>query len=205
MTQHLTEDQLDRLLDATRTEPRTEAKAAARELATLTRSAADSSRTPRRFRRRLVAIAAGAVLLSGAGTVTAYELSIPPFQGLDEGTSRIRPPIIAEYGGVDGQRHRCQVFPEFINLTPAQDAAARAWADRQDWSGYGERLAAGFTATTREGEEEQLFDAVSRDLRSRFAEQMVPGVDLKPIEAEESGRAGLAGSAGICRVVPDAH
>lgn len=204
MTQHLTDDQLDRLLDATATAPRTEAEVAARELATLTRSAADVSPGPPRLRRRLVAIAAGAVLLSGAGTVTAYELSIPPFQSLPDGISRIRPPIVAEYDGLDGQRHRCQVFPEFINLTPEQDAAARAWASSQDWAGYGDRLAAGFTATTPGGEEAQLFDAVSRDLRSGFAEQMVPGVELEPIEAEESGRAGLAGSAGICRVVPHA-
>lgn len=204
MTHHLTDDHLDRLLAATAAPLRPEAQAAARELATVTRSAADASRRPRRLSHRVAAIAAGAVLLSGAGTVTAYELSIPPFQGLDEGTARIRPPIIAEYAGVDGQRHRCQVFPEFINLTPAQDEAARGWARRQDWTGYGDGLAAGFTAVTHQAEEEQLFDAVSHDLRDRFAAQMVPGVSFDPAEAEDSGRAALAGYAGICRVVSDA-
>ena len=204
MTQHLSEDHLDRLLAATATPLRPEAQAAARELATMTRSAADVSPRPRVGRRRLVAVAAGAVLLSGAGTVTAYQQSIPPFQGLPEGISRIGPPIIAEYDGVNGQRHRCQVFPEFVNLTPAQDRTARAWARRQDWTGYGDRLAARFSTTTPAGEEEQLFDAVDHDLRARFAEQMVPGVALDPLKAEDSGRAGLAGSAGICRAVPDA-
>jgi hypothetical protein len=109
MTQHLTEDHLDRLLAATATPLRPEALAAARELAAVTRSAVDVSQSPRRRGRLLLAVAAGVVLLSGAGTVTAYQLSIPPFQGLPEGISRIGPPIIADYDGMDGRRHRCQI------------------------------------------------------------------------------------------------
>ena len=204
MTQHLTEDHLDQLLAATAAPVRPEAQAAARELATLTRNTSNVPQRPHRRRRRLVAIAAVLALASGAGTLTAYELSIPPFQSLPDGISRVRPPIIVEFDGVDGQRHRCQVFPEFLNLTAAQDEAARAWASRQDWTGYGDQLAVGFNANTQQGQETQLLKAVFHDLRARFAEQMVPGVTLDPHDAHSSGTAGLAGSAGTCRAVPDA-
>jgi hypothetical protein len=204
MTQQPTDDHLDLLLARTAVPMRPEAVAAAVDLARAARSVADVSRRPRHWRRWVVAVAVGVTVLTGAGTVTAYELSVPPFQELPEGTARIDPPIVAEYDGVDGARHRCLVFPEFINLTRAQDDAARAWAQRQDWTGYGERLAAGISASTPEAQEEALFDAVGRDLRARFAEQMVPDVVLEPVAAQESGRAGLSGFGGSCRTVPDA-
>jgi len=157
------------------------AETAARELAVLARTAvAVTPGTPRRRLWRVAAAVAAAVVLSGAGTVTAYQLSIPPFQGLPQGIARIRPSIVVEYDGVDRLRHRCQVFPEFKNLSHAQERTARDWARRQDWTGYGDRLTRAVEASTAEDQEKRILAAVDRDVRRRFAEQMVPGVILDP-------------------------
>jgi hypothetical protein len=92
------DDTLDDLLARTAPSPSPEALNTALQLARWT--ATEERRPARRHDRRplvIVAFAAGALLASGAGTLTAYQLGIPPFQGTDPGSKRIATPIPVEY------------------------------------------------------------------------------------------------------------
>lgn len=172
MMQPISDDDLDRLLDAAAPRVGPEPFAAAEELARLSRQAADeevAARRPRRRRRVLAAVAIAAVL-SGAGTVTAYELSIPPFQSLDPGLFRLRPAIVIDYPIGGGALRRCEAFPEFINLTDAQETTARRWAEDRDWTGYGATLADRARAVRGVVDEESVMDAFAADLRGRLVE-----------------------------------
>lgn len=206
MMQPISDDDLDRLLAAAAPRVEPEPFAAAEQLARLTRQTADeeaAARRPRRRRRVVLAAVASAVVLCGAGTVTAYELSIPPFQSLDPGLFRLRPAIVIDYPIRPGVVHRCEAFPEFINLTDAQEAAARDWADDQDWTGYGDTLADEARAVRGVVDESSVLNAFGADLRGRLVEQILPGISQDPVRANQTGAPALAGYAASCRTVTD--
>lgn len=206
MTPHLTEDQLDRLLDSTAATLPEGATEAARALVVPARDAVGPEvrrRTAGVGRRRLLAATAGVALLCGAGTTAAFQLSIPPFQTVPDGLTRVRPPIVAEFDtgvGLDGRR-RCLVFPEFYGLSPRQAAGAAAWAGRQDWSGYGDRIVASGPDVLPSDREDYVVEQVGRDLRSELASQIVPGVELDGAVGLAQGRPTLTGYAMTCEAV----
>lgn len=209
MPPQIADDTLDRLLGAAAPVAPPAHVAAAKELALLTRQAAHEPQPPRTtFKRRRIALgaAAAAAVLSGAGTVAAYELSIPPFQTTEPGVFRLRPPVVIDYASPSGQQRRCEAFPEFMNLSSEQEMAARDWAKTQDWTGYGEMLAASANAAradVQEEREELVMDAFAADLRGRLVEEIVPGVSQDAIGASERGEAFLAGYGSSCSAVPD--
>lgn len=206
MRQHIPDDALDRLLDAAAPDVGPAPRAAAEELARLTRQAVDDepAARPRRRRRALLAAVASAMILCGAGTVTAYELSIPPFQSLDPGLFRLRPAIVIDYTISPGVVHRCEAFPEFINLTDTQESAARAWVEDQDWTGYGDMLADKARTVRGVVDEASVLDAFGADLRARLVDQILPGISQDPVQATQTGAPALAGYGASCRTVTDA-
>ena len=82
------------------------------------------------------------MLSAGAG-LTAYQLSIPPFQSLKPGLQRAQTPIPLDYERGDGSPVRCLVFMEFENLRPAQLQRIDDAVASQDWSPQRQRLLVG--------------------------------------------------------------
>lgn len=95
----------------------------------------------RRKRGRIALYATGAVLaLTGAGTVSAYQLSIPPFQTLEEGVGRTSTGIPVTYVNSLGRQVQCLAFIEYRNLTGEQRDAIDEAARSHEWDGYGQRV-----------------------------------------------------------------
>ncbi len=98
-------------------------------------------RPVRRRRRWLVAgVAAGALTLTGAGTLTAYQLSISPFQTL--------------------------AFIEYRNLDAPQRAALDHVATSARWDGYGQRVlhALDLPGASSQTQNAAITDVVEQDL-----------------------------------------
>ena len=114
---------LDQLLHQTRPPaPAPGAVAVARELAARAGRAADPRRSGRRRRAtpRLVAAAVtGAVLLSGATTLAAHQLRIPPFQTVPAGIQRLEEPVPIDVVEPDGTPGRCLVYLELAAVDAA--------------------------------------------------------------------------------------
>ena len=167
----MNDDTLDDLLERSAPAPSPEAVCTALQLAR--RTAAEQRRPHRQHRRRpvIVAFAAGALLLSGAGTLTAYQLSVPPFQGTDRGSERIATPIPVEYTNSLGRQVRCQAFTEWEDLTSQQRATLNALGQDPFWVGYGDRVLSsqGLQGGPVLDQEQAVFDAVAEDLPRRAA------------------------------------
>ncbi len=120
-------DALLRDADPARLRP-AQGAALVRDLVEQTRVAADGAGSPAHSQRRLRArrpvliggLIAGAVAVSAAGTLTAYQLSVPPFQTVEDRLQRAATPIPLDYvRAADGATVRCSVFLEFRHLDPA--------------------------------------------------------------------------------------
>lgn len=142
--------------------------------ATLSRSVAGQALPPtairaaqrrRRFRTRvLVPVAVGAALLTGAGTLKAYQMSIPPYVGLEPGVERVTEPIRLTYTTDAGTVLDCQVYLEFTNVRPEQRAGLNALAELPLWTGFGQSVYDSLPADSRaqqDGPEETWMDRVS--------------------------------------------
>lgn len=132
------------------------------------------------MRRRAAAVAgtfAGAVALAGAGTLTAYQLSVPPFQGIEQGASRARTGIPVTYTNSVGRVVECLAFIEYRNLSTEQQAAIEEVARDDRWHGYGQRVLDGLDVPTASPEQQwvAIVDAVHRDLW-KAASDAVPGM-----------------------------
>jgi len=164
------DDTLDDLLARSATAPSPAAVDTAIQLA---RETATGQRRPsRRLRRRpllIGAIAAGAVLLSAGGTLTAYQLGIPPFQSVDSGSERIATPVLIEYTNSLGKQVRCQAFTEWEDLTAEQRTTLNALAQDPYWVGYGDRVLAekGLKDAPVLDQEQAVFDQAAADLSGR--------------------------------------
>lgn len=100
----------------------------------------DRGRPVRRHRRWLVAgVAAGALTLTGAGTLTAYQLSVPPFQTLERGVGRTATGIPVIYTNSLDRTVKCLAFIEYRNLNASQRAALNQVVTSARWDGYGQR------------------------------------------------------------------
>lgn len=95
----------------------------------------------RRPRRWLVAaVAAGALALTGAGTLSAYQLGVPPFQTLEDGVGRTATGIPVTYTNSLDRTVGCLAFIEYRNLDATQRADLERVARSAQWSGYGQRV-----------------------------------------------------------------
>lgn len=169
------DDDLDRLLNRHAPTP----SAAAIEIALLL--AKDETAGPRQLavdsrRWRLAATAVvGALALTGATSATAYQLSIPPFVALDEGTVRTEAGLPVEYTNSLGRRVKCLAFMDFANVDKAQLRRLNLISSDPSWAGYGDRIVArhGLLHASPEAQNDALMDVLTKDLWER-AHDAVP-------------------------------
>lgn len=161
---------LDALLERSAPSPSSEAVGTALQLAR--RTAVEQRRPSRSIRRRplvAAAVVAGALVVCGAGTLTAYQLGIPPFQTIDPGSERIATPVPVEYTNSLGKQVRCQAFTEWEGLTSEQRATLNGLGQDAYWVGYGDRVLAeqGLQTASVLDQEQAVFDQVGEDLPRR--------------------------------------
>lgn len=102
---------------------------------------ADGSQRRSQRRRWAIPLVVGGVLaLTAAGSITAYQLGVPPFQSVDAGTQRTSAGIPVDYLNYRHRSVHCLAFVEFADVSAAQRRQINAFAADTDWSGYGQRL-----------------------------------------------------------------
>lgn len=177
----LNDDELDDLLRHSAITPSMDAGATAVELAGEVRdevAGAVPIRRPRRTRWRIaLVVAAAVVVLSGAGTVAAYQLSVPPFQTLEEGVGRASTGIPVTYTNSLGREVECLAFIEYGNLTSDQRDAIEDASRSDEWDGYGQRVLNGLNMSDASPDRQN--DAVSEAVHQHLweaARSAVPGM-----------------------------
>ncbi len=194
------DEELDLLLTRLATTPSDREQRAAEDLA-----AASHALRPtvarRHGRRSLMAGVAGGILaISGAGSLAAYQLSIPPFQTIPDGIQRTEASIPVNYRDADGTARQCLMFLEFQNLSSAQLQGVEAYLRSTDWSGYGQGVANEIgPATTAQALEHAVIAAVGEDVRDRVRSTF-PGIEVEdPVQAYRDDQPLMAGTASTCR------
>lgn len=121
----------------------------------------------------------GVLVLTGAGTTTAYRLSIPPFQGLEPGTERSIGGVPVNYQTDAGTLVSCVTFIESRGLEPRQRRQIDVMIRQTDWSGYGQRTYEALPSKDRAAQTGPgaVGDEVAEDLRRRAA-AAAPGVTV---------------------------
>lgn len=177
----MTDPDLDDLLRQSAASPSEEARATSVELAREIRDEVSGAFPLRRRRRSVgrtaIAAAAAVVALTGAGTLAAYQLSIPPFQTLDDGVERARTGIPVDYVDSAGRAVECLAFIEYRNLSTDQRAAVETASRDSGWQGYGQRVLDDLDIPVASPEEQ--YDALSEVVHDdlwRAAREAVPGL-----------------------------
>lgn len=88
----------------------------------------------------LAPVGMGVVALMGAGTLAAYQLSIPPFVSTESGVERVTEPIPVDYTTDAGTVLDCNLWLEFRNVSDAQRANLNAMSTDSMWQGFGQRV-----------------------------------------------------------------
>jgi hypothetical protein len=163
------DEALDALLSRSAAAPSLAAVDTARLIAQQT--AKNQRRRAHRMLRRpvlVIGLGAGALFLAGAGTLTAYQLSLPPFQTTDPGSERAAP-VALDYTNSLGKRVRCLAFSEWENLTDAQRTVLASLPDDPFWVGYGDRVLAeeGLKNAPVLDQEQAVFTHADQDIQQR--------------------------------------
>lgn len=172
--------ELDRLLATQVQQPRADTAAAVGDLVRAARVDVVAA-SPRRLQRRRLfvgGVVLGAVVLTGGGTLTAAQLGMPPFQGLEPGVQRIQAPIAVDYISVTGKNVQCEAFLEFRHLSQDQLDDARTYVAARDWSRTGQQAydTAKNVATSSEPDAvDQAFNEVLDERMEKLAVHAVPG------------------------------
>jgi len=157
----------------------------------------------RRHPRRItVAAVVAALSLSGAGTLTAYQLGVPPFQSLESGVMRAMTGVPVDYTSSTGQDVECLAFIEYRNLDAHQRDRIESAAGDDRWNGYGQRVLDGLAIPTASPEDQQL--AIGRVVGEDLwlaARAAVPGL----VHAQTGRTDGplFTGSSMSCDIVGD--
>lgn len=108
------------------------------------------------------------MLLTGAGTVAAYQLNVPPFQSLEDGVRRAQYGIPVTYTNSLDRQVECLAFIEYRNLDENQRAAIENIAQDARWENYGQRTLAALDIpnASPEDQNEAIAAILSEDLRS---------------------------------------
>lgn len=188
---------LDDLLDAA--DPTV--SAAAEEQARALARASFTARPRLRWTRTRTAVVAGAATLAvaAAGTTAAYQLSIPPFMTLEEGSWRTSQGVPVNGVTDAGLAFECLAFVEARHATRAQQAAIEEMVRTTDWGRYGQRQYDALSATDRAAMTTApgpLAAPVSDDLQSRAAD--VSGLPLIADRAPAYDEPAIAGAAITC-------
>lgn len=182
-------DELDDLLQKAAPTPPPTAMAVAAMVAREAERRADgvapiSARSRSRWRAVAVGVAC-VVALTGAGTVAAYQLSVPPFSTLEHGVERAHTGIPIVYVNSLGREVDCLAFIEYQHLDSAQRSAIEKVSDDDRWAGYGQRALdqAGIPHASPEVQNDAVNAALARDLW-KAAHAAVPAMIR---EADASG------------------
>ena len=126
-------------------------------------------------------VAAGAILLTAGASVVAAQMSIPPFQGIEDGLQRTTTAIPVDYVESDGHEVRCLAFMEFRNLDAAADSEVEHFIKVTDWAGFGQGLfdSAKANATQSRTATYQLGTLVDAALYENAA-KVLPGLHRGP-------------------------
>jgi hypothetical protein len=108
-------------------------------------------------------VVGGAVVLAGAGTTAAYQLSVPPFQTIEQGVERTSVGIPVDYVNYRDRQVRCEAFIEFTEVTDRQRQQINTLVSGTDWTGYGQRLVESIPAAQRVTVDQEA-QALSRDI-----------------------------------------
>jgi hypothetical protein len=87
-----------------------------------------------------VSVGVGLLALTGAGTYSAYQLSVPPFVATGPDVQRVEQPVPVNFATDSGLRVTCGWWAEFKNVTAAQRDQLNAMSTDGDWQGYGQRM-----------------------------------------------------------------
>lgn len=161
-----------------------------------------SGAEPLRRRRRPNWVAATAVAatlsLTGAGSLAAYQLGIPPFQGLEEGVQRAMTGIPVQYTNSLNQDVECLAFIEYRNLDAGQRDRIEQVGKDEHWDGYGQRVLDSLAMPDASPEDQQsaVLDVLDKDLRAA-ALTAVPTMS----ESDASNGPVLAGWSTSCDIV----
>lgn len=176
----LTDAELDALLARSAPVPPAPAARTAAELARKI-SAPRGLRAWWRHRSIRIGAAVGAALvLAGAGTITAYEMSIPPFVGVPPDVIRVRPGVSVEYTDSLGRRWECLAFLEFENIDDNQYKQLAAISESPTWVGWGDRTLQELGLT--DAPPDQQSSAIGLEARremQRQAAAVIPGLVIK--------------------------
>jgi len=126
----------------------------------------------------VAAAAAGCVFaLTGAGTLAAHQLGIPPFQTTDPGTERAMRGVSITYTNSLHRQVDCLAFIEYRNLDAAERDRIEQVAGDGRWQGYGQRTLdrLGIPDATPEAQNQALTAVVFEDLW-QAARSEVPGL-----------------------------
>lgn len=138
-------------------------------------------------------VLAGVVVLTGAASLTAHQLSVPPFQTIPDGIQRLDTPIPLDYERTDGTPVRCKVFMEFEGLSRAQLQRIDHAVARQGWSPERQRQLIGRPDDAGvPRSESQVFTNVLPTHLDEFATDVVP--DLIDHDDEGPNTAGFGAS-----------
>ena len=164
---------LDLLLIQARPQVGPAAEGEARRVAhSITNSPSLGIQGSRRRRGWVLPLAVGTVLLTGAGTLVAQQLSLPPFQTLDSGLSRSIDGVPVDYRTDAGTVVSCLAFVEFRDLTPTQEDQVNGFITDSNWEGYGQQMYDELPAADREVEmfSDAMGSVVVDDLQHRALE-----------------------------------
>lgn len=167
----MSDGELDDLLHCSVSGPSQAASATAVHLVREVRDEVAGAVPIRRRRRSglrvVVGVVAAVVVLSGAGTTAAYQLSIPPFSTLEDGVERAQTGVPVTYTNSLGRQVDCLAFIEYRNLTDEQRAAIEAASKGDRWDGrYGQRVLDGLHIPDADVYKQNtaVSDAVGKDL-----------------------------------------
>lgn len=181
------DDDLDTLLRRSAITPTEPASRAARDLAASVASrptgagatqASDRPRARGRRKRWLVpGLALGTLALTGAGSLTAYQMSLPPFISMTDGDSRTAK-VPVDMLTRDGTPVECGAYLDYRDLSPEQTKRLKAFVAATDWKDLGQRHYDALSSQEKAGPAQGSNIAADRaaDEVVRRARQAVPGL-----------------------------
>ena len=183
----MTDDELDLLLADAKREASAEAAVFSRLVAV---EAVEQPSTKPESRRRwlrkgiVVPMGIGVLALSGAGTFGAYQLSIPPFVGLEAGVERVLEPIALPYTTDAGTVVDCTMYLEFTDVTEAQREALNSLSADPIWRDFGQEVYDGLPAESRaiQSGPEEVWSARVEQRVVDEAVASAPGLQLRADE-----------------------
>jgi hypothetical protein len=186
----MNDETLDLLLENARVDASPGAVELGRLLAREATQDRASATAGRRWRRAgfVVPVGIGAIVMMGAGTYGAYQLSIPPFVETEPGVERVTQAIELDYTTDAGTVLDCNLYLEFRDLTDGQRDALNQLSKDSGWVGFGQRAYDALPAKNRETQNgpEELWSSRVSQAAYDAAVARVPGLTYEGRVGEPS-------------------